>query len=374
MSNDAANTIETFFLCEGCQTGESVARKLAAFLSEAQHTIDFCAYSFHLCDDYRDIIISVMQAREREGVQVRIAYDAGTQQALYPPGRGYDTCIDKGITTGGYAGPATPAFVRSLPFHSRPIEGARILMHHKYVVIDAGTPRGAVWTGSTNFTDESWTSQENNTLILRSQRLSELYAHDFEELWRDSHIRSTGLGDSGEATLWYRGDPAYVLANFAPGEGEWMDEMIARQIERTRSRATLAAVVLTSTRIIRALLGLLERGVPIEGVYDFSQMEGVKYQWKLVPANNWKIPAFEQLVKYGNLVGKRSTPYTPTSVHDYMHNKIMALDDVTITGSYNFSRHAQRNAENLLLITSAPLAQTYREYVRRIAEMYRGSG
>jgi phosphatidylserine/phosphatidylglycerophosphate/cardiolipin synthase-like enzyme len=364
------DTIETYFLCEGCQSGETVARKLASFFSEARHTIDICAYSFHLEAEYRDILVAALQEREQAGVQVRIAYDAGTQQVLYPPGRGYDTCIDKYVTPGGYAGPNTPRFVQSLPFTSRAIEGARILMHHKYVVVDSDTPRGMVWTGSANFTDESFEMQDNNILILRSQGLARVYQKDFDELWRDSHIKSPGLGDSGEATLWYGEDPAYVLVNFAPGEGEWMDEMVARQIERTRERVTLAFVVLTSTRMIRALLGLIKRKVPFEGVYDFSQMEGVKYQWKLVPQNHWKIPAFERIVDHGKLVGKKSTPYTPTSVHDYMHNKIMVLDDITISGSYNFSRNAQRNAENLLLLSSAPLARTYRDYINRIAKVY----
>jgi phosphatidylserine/phosphatidylglycerophosphate/cardiolipin synthase-like enzyme len=370
MPENEPDTIETYFLCQGCQTGEEVARKVAAFLEEARETIDVCAYSFTLCHEYRDILVAALKRRERAGVRVRIAYDAGTQPVPDPPGRGYDSCLD--VQRGG--APSTPQFVRGLPFASRAIEGDRILMHHKYIVLDAGTPHGAVWTGSANFTDESWTVQENNILILRSPVLANLYAHDFEELWRDSHIASLGLGDSGEATLLYGGEPAYVLANFSPGEGEWMDEMIARQVERTENRATLAVVVLTSGRILREFVGLMECGVAISGVYDYSQMEGVKYQWSTVPANNWKIDAWKDLVGYGNLVGKRSTPYRPGAEHDYMHNKILVLDDVTVTGSYNFSRHAQRNAENLLLITSEPLAETYREYIARIGRMYAGTG
>jgi phosphatidylserine/phosphatidylglycerophosphate/cardiolipin synthase-like enzyme len=53
-----------------------------------------------------------------------------------------------------------------------------------------------------------------------------------------------------------------------------------------------------------------------------------------------------------------------------MHNKIMVVDDTVLTGSYNFSRHAQKNAENSVMVTSAPLAESYRKYIRRITEMY----
>jgi phosphatidylserine/phosphatidylglycerophosphate/cardiolipin synthase-like enzyme len=215
--------------------------------------------------------------------------------------------------------------------------------------------------------------QENNVIILRSQELAHLYEHDFNELWDDGNIATTGLMDSGEATLQYKGKPAYVFVNFAPGEGEEIDENLASQIERVTGRVTLAFVVLTSGAIINALLGLIDRNVPMDGIYDWSQMEGVKHQWSLVPDNNWKIGAFERIVEYGHLVGKKSTPYTPTSQHDYMHNKVMVLDNFVVTGSYNFSRHAQRNAENVLIIESIPLADTYRQYIGGLMQRYSAS-
>ena len=360
------DTIETLFLCEQCQPPEKVAHYLADFLKNATRSIDFCAYSFHLKPYLRDIVASVLRERASAGVQIRIAYDAGTQQEEIPVDPHYKAdapVIDDGVRT-------TPEFVKSLGFPCRAIEGDRTLMHHKYIVLDADTPDARVWTGSANFTDENWTLQENNILTIRSQKLAGYYAYDFEQLWVDSHIEGTGMNDSGEVTLEYGGEEAYTLINFSPGEGEWMDELIANQIDRTNERLTIAAVVLTSTRILNALLRLKERGVPIEGVYDYTQMEGVKYQWKQVPPNHWKPGAWEDLVQYGHLIGKKSIPYTPTSIHDYMHNKVMVLDDVVITGSYNFSRHAQRNAENLLLITSEALAGTYRDYIHGLMERF----
>ena len=46
-----------------------------------------------------------------------------------------------------------------------------------------------------------------------------------------------------------------------------------------------------------------------------------------------------------------------------MHNKVLVIDDTVITGSYNFSRSAQFNAENILFIESAPLAEAYSAYI-----------
>ncbi|HKP53072.1 MAG TPA: phospholipase D-like domain-containing protein [Chloroflexia bacterium] len=363
------DTIETLFLCEHCQPPEKVAHYLADFLKSATRSIDFCAYSFHLKRDLREIVASTLRERASAGVKIRIAYDAGTQQDEIQVDPHYKA--DVPVAEGGDA-LTTPDFVRSLGFPCRAIEGDRTLMHHKYIVLDADTPDARVWTGSANFTDESWTLQENNILTIRSQKLAGYYAYDFEQLWVDSHIEGTGMNDSGEATLEYGGELAHTLINFSPGEGEWMDELIANQIDRTNERLTVAAVVVTSTRILNALLRLKERGVPIEGIYDYTQMEGVKYQWRQVPPNHWKPGAWEELVQYGNLAGKKSIPYTPTSIHDYMHNKVMVLDDVVITGSYNFSRHAQRNAENLLLIRSEALAATYRDYIHGLMERYGG--
>jgi phosphatidylserine/phosphatidylglycerophosphate/cardiolipin synthase-like enzyme len=48
--------------------------------------------------------------------------------------------------------------------------------------------------------------------------------------------------------------------------------------------------------------------------------------------------------------------------HAIAHNKVMIVDDnIVITGSFNFTNSAQtRNAENLLVLRSADLAQNYK--------------
>jgi phosphatidylserine/phosphatidylglycerophosphate/cardiolipin synthase-like enzyme len=41
-----------------------------------------------------------------------------------------------------------------------------------------------------------------------------------------------------------------------------------------------------------------------------------------------------------------------------------------ITGSYNFSRSAQFNSENILFIESAPLAEAYSVYIDHLKQKY----
>jgi phosphatidylserine/phosphatidylglycerophosphate/cardiolipin synthase-like enzyme len=47
--------------------------------------------------------------------------------------------------------------------------------------------------------------------------------------------------------------------------------------------------------------------------------------------------------------------------HRIFHHKVMIIDgDIVVTGSYNFTNSAEKsNAENMIILRSAPLAQQY---------------
>ena len=114
--------------------------------------------------------------------------------------------------------------------------------------------------------------------------------------------------------------------------------------------------------------------VKVDGIYDRTQMGDVFQHWAQVPQNRWKIPALQEVISRAGLVGKNSTPYSPTARHNFMHNKILLVDDTVITGSYNFSRSAQFNAENILFIESAAAAEQYSFYIDHLLEKYSKSG
>ena len=84
-----------------------------------------------------------------------------------------------------------------------------------------------------------------------------------------------------------------------------------------------------------------------------------------------RYPALQDIVTRAHLIGKRSTPYTPSGRHDFMHDKVLVIDDTVITGSYNFSRSAQFNAENILFLDSAALAEQYSRYIDHLIAKYR---
>src|SRR5262245_63095762 len=69
--------------------------------------------------------------------------------------------------------------IASLGVPERAIAGVPDLMHHKYAVRD-GT---SVWTGSTNWTDDSWSRQENVILTVEAPELARAFTRNFEEPW-----------------------------------------------------------------------------------------------------------------------------------------------------------------------------------------------
>jgi phosphatidylserine/phosphatidylglycerophosphate/cardiolipin synthase-like enzyme len=352
------NDLAVTFMSQGEQTATQIATLLADFIAGAERTIDIATYDFRLETDTAAIVAAALRERAAAGVRIRIAYDS--DRALAPnPMAGMDPPLS-----------GTEAFVASLGYPSKGISGLK-LMHNKYVVRDADQPAAQVWTGSTNLTDDAWTLQENNIARVASAQLAAYYAEDFEQLWQTGEIGESGNFGTRDVALAYRGEPAHVRVLFAPGGGETIDALVAQTVRQATWRARICSMLLNAGNLLNALRDLQAAGnVTVDGVYDRTQMAEVLIQWQGISHNRWKIGAFNEIVARAGLVGKNSTPYTPTSVHDFMHNKILVVDDTVITGSYNFSRSAEVNAENILFIDSRPLAAEYSAYIDRLIARY----
>jgi phosphatidylserine/phosphatidylglycerophosphate/cardiolipin synthase-like enzyme len=348
--------IDVTFLEQGKQPPAQIATLLADFLSKARSSLHLAIYDFRLSDALAAPVVQALRDRAKAGVEVRIAYDAGKPHATFP-GSGADP-----------APPGTADFIRRLGdgIQSKAITGGDPqipkLMHHKYVVRDGG----AVWTGSTNWTDDAWTLQENNIVRLDSRDLCTFYETDFRELWERGDIATTGAHDTGSVRV----NGTTVQVAFAPGEGRAIDHDIAHVISTARRRLKVCSMLLTSGAILGALGDVLYRGRLAEygGVYDRTQMDSVLDQWKGTPSE-WKIGAFETVVR--GLSGKRSTKYEPNTPHDFMHNKVLVADDAVVTGSYNLSHSATENAENALVLHDEELADRYSAYIDRLVERYK---
>ena len=361
----SGDDLDVTLLAQGEQTGDQVAAQVAAFIRGARRSLDMALYDFRLSDPLKAVVAGAMQERAAAGVAIRIAYDADKPE---PP------LVAQGMDP---APPGTGAFVQSLGYPYRRIGGPK-LMHNKYIVRDLPDPDAAdggdgasVWTGSTNFTDDSWNVEENNILRIASPDVARFYAHDFADLWREGEIGTSGSFDTTPVNLTYGGAPLTVRVFFSPGRGPQIDDEVARRVSGARRRVRIWSMLINSGALIGALGDLLAAGnVPVSGVYDRTQMAGVLTQWQDVPHNVWKIGAVRQIVAQAGLIGKNSTPYRPDTIHDFMHAKVLVVDDTVITGSYNFSRSAEFNAENLLILENGALADRYSTFVDHLMAKY----
>ena len=70
------------------------------------------------------------------------------------------------------------------------------------------------------------------------------------------------------------------------------------------------------------------------------------------------------------LHAKHSIKYDDKLPHNFMHNKVAVADDTVITGSFNFSNNAMKNAENVLVIKNPALADQYATYIETLLNRY----
>jgi phosphatidylserine/phosphatidylglycerophosphate/cardiolipin synthase-like enzyme len=130
-----------------------------------------------------------------------------------------------------------------------------------------------------------------------------------------------------------------VQVFFSPKGG--CTEAVVRELNAANTSVLVQAYSFTSTPIAKALLEAHKRGVKVEVVLDKSQ-------------RTEKYSEADFLVNVG-------IPTKIDAQHAIAHNKVMVIDGATvITGSFNFTKAAENNnAENLLVVRSPELAAQY---------------
>jgi phosphatidylserine/phosphatidylglycerophosphate/cardiolipin synthase-like enzyme len=335
--------VEAVTLLDGGQPAERTAHALADFFAAAQHSLDIAIYDLHLDDALADIVRGALEDAARSGVQVRLAYnkDCPDELRVPPPPR------------------TRPDLLESLPFPTPASPGSPDLMHHKYVVRDGA----AVWTGSTNWTTDSWTREENVVVTVESPALAARYRDDFEQLWSTRDVQKSGRVDTTPVDG--------IRPWFCPGRGERLAHRIAKAVGTARRRIRIASPVISSGPILGTLAQVASDGkVDLAGVVDLTQIEEVLRNWHDNGNATWKEPLLRASLTRAPFSGKRSTPYTTTSVHDYMHAKVTVADDTVFVGSFNLSHSGEENAENVLEVADAALADQLAAFVDEIRSRY----
>ena len=166
--------IEVLPLHPGAHSALEIARRAADFIGGAQRSLELALYDVRLPGEPGDLVSGALCDAADRGVAVRIAYNADHDERMFPPP------------------PRTaPELIERLPFDTRGVPGIPDLMHHKYVVRDGES----VWTGSTNWTTDSWTIQENVVLTANSPELAAEFTQNFRELWESGDVSDSGHRD-----------------------------------------------------------------------------------------------------------------------------------------------------------------------------------
>jgi phosphatidylserine/phosphatidylglycerophosphate/cardiolipin synthase-like enzyme len=340
--------VEVRTLTDGGQPAVDTANALADFIGAAQRSLDIAVYDLMLPDELVTIVGGALRAANARGVALRLAYnvDHPRNVPVPPPPR------------------TDPSVLESLPFPTAAIPGVPDLMHQKYIVRDGAS----VWTGSTNWTADSWTREENVIVTVDSADLAARYTTDFEQLWTRRDVQHSGKVDTSPITV---GGVA-LRPWFCPGRGEQTAHRIAKAIGTATRRVRIASPVLTSAPILATLAQVITDGkIDIAGVVDRTQIIEVLQQWHADEANaSWKVPLLRTVLSRAPFSGKNSTPYAPGSVHDYMHAKVTVADDTVFVGSFNLSHSGELNAENVLEIPDAGLAERLAAFVDAVRAAY----
>jgi len=315
------------------------------FIAAAQRSLDLAQYDFHLGDETRELVGGAIRDAHARGVAVRILYNVDHANPIpVPPPPEPDVQL-----------------IASLGVPERAIAGVPDLMHHKYVVRDGES----VWTGSTNWTDDSWSRQENVVVTVASEALSHAFTLNFEELWKDGDVEHSGFVEPRAVEV----DGERVRPWFTPGFAEALTHRIAKKLGRAR-RIRICSPVITSAPVLGTLAQRIADGSgDIAGCVDATQVEDVIRQWKTEATVTWKIPLLEQVLA-SEFTGKRSEPWELGSVHNFMHAKVVVADDVVFVGSFNLSHSGEKNAENVLELADAELARQLSEYVDEVRRRF----
>lgn len=140
-----------------------------------------------------------------------------------------------------------------------------------------------------------------------------------------SHDASLGTG--GGTLVW-----------FSPHGG--CTEAVVDAVGRSRKTILVQAYSFTSLPIARALVAARDRGVDVRVILDKSQRT-------------------EQYSGLGFLVQNGIRTWVDAA-HPIAHNKVMIIDgEQVLTGSFNFTKGGELNAENLILLKDVGLARAF---------------
>ena len=217
------------------------------------------------------------------------------------------------------------------------------LMHHKFIVID----ERYVWTGSYNTTYNGAYKNNNNVILIDSVPLAYNFTQEFRELFLDAQVGkpSGAFVAYPKVTL---NDETQIFTYFSP-QSDTISPLL-KEIGSAEKSIHFMAFSFTHDAIGGAMRDRFASGIEVRGVFEERQTGNSYSEYKAMKEAGLSVV----------LDTNKGT----------MHHKVIVVDeDTVITGSYNFSKNAEKNnSENLLIIKgNREIAAAYLAEFEKIA-------
>ncbi len=287
---------------------QSLEQPVCDWLAAAQRSLDLAAFDIEL-----PCIEQTLLARQAAGVRVRVVTDSDH---------------------------LTPQ-VKALQKAGIPVvdDQRSAFMHNKFLIRD----QESVWTGSMNLTPSGVASNNNNVLMINDSGVAQLYQAEFEEmLGKEFGPRSPRQNLPAIFSL--QGHTLEVL--FSPEDP--VQERVLDLLQAAKKEVLFLAFSFTDDKMGAVLQAQGKAGLTIRGV--FENMGATS-----------KYSEYGRLKRAGLDVRRDGNPAI-------MHHKVFIIDSETVvTGSYNFSKNADRsNDENLVVVHDPELAKQYQAEFERV--------
>ena len=212
-------------------------------------------------------------------------------------------------------------------------------MHNKFLVRD----KDGVWTGSMNLTPNGVGRNNNNVIRLKSKAAAKLYRAEFEEMFK---------GEFGPRSprqklpALFKVDGTEVEVLFSPEDP--VQERIVDLLKGAQQSIYFMAFSFTDDKMGKTIKERAKAGVEVHGVFE-------------------KLGSKSKYSEYGRLK-RQKLDVKRDGNKGIMHHKLMVIDKkIVITGSYNFSKNADRsNDENVVVLHSEALAKQYLDEYQRV--------
>jgi comEA protein len=344
------------------RAGQDLIGTLVSLIDSSTSSVDLCVYDL----ENPRIGHALVHAKKR-GVQVRVITDDDNRRNSPK----LDSLMWSMLESAGIISMDDDGdvYMPDGTIFNHSLVGSSYFMHDKFAVIDFGDgnpDNDYVWTGSTNLT---YTAEynTNNVVVIKDNEVARTYTNEFNQMWGGtSKVPNPDEAlfhkdkNPHEQHTFFVGDTK-VQIYFAPENRDDTKPDISKRLVRLiKNHAQsdvdfLSFAMSPSYPVSREIWRMSAKGkIKLNGVID--HLFYARYKNKHAIWASFGAETGGRMILGSNEMRK-------------LHDKILILnaderdssaDGIVVTGSYNFSKSADRdNDENLLIIYSDKITNQY---------------